>query len=1003
MRAIWGREFMVYNEDKQAFHDNQYGGRRGRQPQSAILNKILTFEVIRHYGEDAAMVDNDAKACYDRILPYLTAYMLRRLGMPYFLSRFMCTVLKQMNYSIRMPKGQLASYDSSAKPIYGTGQGAGWSPPCWAVNSDIISCCMEKYAPGIMLVQPNNTTISHRHLDVFVDDTSLGVTQIATTRTPSINNSPVQRSLDIKQQLTYNMSFYNSLLKLTGGALAWEKCKAYIIKFLWKNGAKSMLKTKDVFPDLDVIDVFTQTIHKILLVNPDQAFEMLGAFVAPDGNVEDQVKVLLKKSTAWAERLNRSHLTAHEAFTAYVQVLFPSLIYPVAVLALNEEQCDKIVSPVITALLRKLNIPITTSRLLLYGPARYGGFDLPNLYVQGYILKIMMIVGHWQKSDTTATILDIVMGTSQQQVGISTSILENDFGKYGPLLNDGWVKAVWKFIDDINGKIILKDLWVPESIYRNDITLMEKIISIDIPINTQKQLNLCRLHKEYYYVTDIMDSQNQYLHPDAYSPTAKRPNMEKFPVVTVPAPYWRKWENVVKTIHASLRVSRFTLKANVDKNAGVWLQHRDKSHIIRNCGEHKFVKYKHVRSTRTVQEYTRKHWHFTSIYALDHYHIIKVYERNGNIYTDGFKTGNSIIDLHDVRYITHPCQYYESCKDVIQRWKRRIISNEPVHQPKPHFVISKTINDHNIQALSAEILEMDPVLQRNLGMITEAQDIEGLANSIEIGETIGVSDASMGSRARASHSYVLITNSKTSFIKGSAPIDCDPDDIESTRAELYGQIAIHTLIIALKHTFSLTSGEIEVYSDNKDSLCKNKLNLRNVSFPRIFRANVDLKLQIQDQRQYTKPIKVFPTHIKGHQDDDDEFILEEADLPVQCNIEMDTAAKKVLTDDNGTLNPTTKAKSMPVMRSRLEIQGSTINNNLDHHVKLHFFGPKIETRFVNKALFQANDLPKINWVAIERAFRKQPLKEKSAIFQLIHKKWYTQMDIARWNSDKNPM
>ena len=65
MRAIWGREFMVYNEDNQAFHDNQYGGRRGRQPQSAILNKILTLEVIRHYGEDAALVDNDAKACYD--------------------------------------------------------------------------------------------------------------------------------------------------------------------------------------------------------------------------------------------------------------------------------------------------------------------------------------------------------------------------------------------------------------------------------------------------------------------------------------------------------------------------------------------------------------------------------------------------------------------------------------------------------------------------------------------------------------------------------------------------------------------------------------------------------------------------------------------------------------------------------------------------------------------------------------------------------------------------
>ena len=151
MRAIWGREFMYHNENNKAFHVNQYGGRRDRQPQSAILNKILSLEIIRHYGEGAALIDNDAKACYDRIIPYLTTYMLRRLGMPYFLFRFMCNVLKQMQYSIRLPQGQSGKYDSSNKILYGTGQGAGWSPPCWAANSDIISCCMEKHTSGMLL------------------------------------------------------------------------------------------------------------------------------------------------------------------------------------------------------------------------------------------------------------------------------------------------------------------------------------------------------------------------------------------------------------------------------------------------------------------------------------------------------------------------------------------------------------------------------------------------------------------------------------------------------------------------------------------------------------------------------------------------------------------------------------------------------------------------------------------------------------------------------------
>ena len=35
---MW-KEFMAHNETNNSFHDNQYGGRKGRQPQSAILNK----------------------------------------------------------------------------------------------------------------------------------------------------------------------------------------------------------------------------------------------------------------------------------------------------------------------------------------------------------------------------------------------------------------------------------------------------------------------------------------------------------------------------------------------------------------------------------------------------------------------------------------------------------------------------------------------------------------------------------------------------------------------------------------------------------------------------------------------------------------------------------------------------------------------------------------------------------------------------------------------------
>ena len=145
-----------------------------------------------------------------------------------------------------------------------------------------------------------------------------------------------------------------------------------------------MANTKDVLPPLEICNVFHEQFHQILLANPFEAFKMLGAFVAPDGNTEEQVKRLKAQAQAWATKVEKSYLTPHETLTAFTQVLFPALVYPVAVIALTEDECDDITRPALQALLKILHLPINTSRLILYGPARYGGFGIPNLYVQGY-------------------------------------------------------------------------------------------------------------------------------------------------------------------------------------------------------------------------------------------------------------------------------------------------------------------------------------------------------------------------------------------------------------------------------------------------------------------------------------------------------------------------------------------------------------------------------------------------------------------------------------------
>ena len=113
LRYIWGRQFMRHNEHHQAWHSNQYGSRKGIQGQSATLNKVLTLDVIRYYVEPAAIIDNDAKACYDRMIPVLLSYALIRLGLPKQLTRFMCKWLEQAQYFIKTSKGISKHYYTS--------------------------------------------------------------------------------------------------------------------------------------------------------------------------------------------------------------------------------------------------------------------------------------------------------------------------------------------------------------------------------------------------------------------------------------------------------------------------------------------------------------------------------------------------------------------------------------------------------------------------------------------------------------------------------------------------------------------------------------------------------------------------------------------------------------------------------------------------------------------------------------------------------------------------
>ena len=81
LSLVLGHRLMNFSRKHCQFNDSQYRSLKGKQAQSAILNKVLTYDYFRLQKENAATADFDAAANYDRILPAIAVIACQRLGL----------------------------------------------------------------------------------------------------------------------------------------------------------------------------------------------------------------------------------------------------------------------------------------------------------------------------------------------------------------------------------------------------------------------------------------------------------------------------------------------------------------------------------------------------------------------------------------------------------------------------------------------------------------------------------------------------------------------------------------------------------------------------------------------------------------------------------------------------------------------------------------------------------------------------------------------------------
>lgn len=154
------------------FSKYQYGSRRTCSASDATFFQAFFHDHLALTRRNAIAFNNDATACFNRLLPNLSNLILQCTGLPTNLAKIHAKVLTTAKYHIKTALG--VSEDSyqhtEDSPVYGTGQGATHLPIIWATTSSILYNLHRTHSHGAFV--HNGLTEDKFSVIGFVDDTN---------------------------------------------------------------------------------------------------------------------------------------------------------------------------------------------------------------------------------------------------------------------------------------------------------------------------------------------------------------------------------------------------------------------------------------------------------------------------------------------------------------------------------------------------------------------------------------------------------------------------------------------------------------------------------------------------------------------------------------------------------------------------------------------------------------------------------------------------------------
>jgi hypothetical protein len=912
-----GRMMMKRAESAHLIAEEQYGSRKNRAAIDQCLNRQLSTDIFRQKRITGAFVATDALSCYDRIVHSFASLAMQRVGVPLPPIVSMFNTIADLHHYVRTSFGDSeVSFGGSGwvRPCQTVGQGNGAGPQIWCnVSTPILDAMRAAGHHVVFQLAMEDGEIKFVGY-MFVDDDDNAVTADMS------HPNPAQQAVERMQA---SLNDWEGGLRVTGGALAPEKCSWYLIHFIWKNGKWQYATVDQVPGDVTIRDKdgVPQVIQRL---NVDKAERTLGVRLAPSGSMKTEFEFRRQKAREWGEAMRSGHLPRHLTWQSLTTCIMKTLEYPLPVTTFTREECTDIIAPVLKEGLSRSGMNRSMPRAVVYGPLRYQGIDLNELYVtQGAEHIFRCLNFGYRRSFLPGALLRATAQQTILEIGLPGEIFQVDACKWGKLATASWVAHTWNFLSQ-HGFTLRSDLPQLTTRRQKDKFLMAMFQEAGFRQSEMQALNRCRIYLQVSTLSDICTADSRKITEEAWNGLSKGGSKYHWPEQQLPPPKdWKIWQ---KALVKSLRLGKKggTI-LGIDLQMGSWTDDD------RNWS-----------------------WFFAPMEAAVYFQKdhLQWFRHNRNE-EETLMSSDPRFHLEGI-----PVQV----EGIPSTWLRA-----SVRANQFHLRLEGTAALSRLESLAApctfeEALRREPQSEWILENMSTLKGVE-LAYALAAGMAIGVSDGSYRDpfataawRIEGVHSGLVAEG----VVLCPGPIV----DHSPYRGELAGLYAMVWLVHQTVKFFNLSRGQVVLGCDGIGPLTKCFDSVPSSCADEHF----DLICAVQRMIAIT-PITFVSHWVKGHQDDDPQ---RELDHWAEMNIDMDRNAKAHWWQLHDAGEPVVPQQELYMEPWSLYRNGVKIVRDFRLSIKDQVSGAELLAYWTDAKRFGSGSAEDIDWDVTEHAMRQLP-------------------------------